>query len=631
MTSSGDDPTASPLNYAHLKELFLELSEHDAAQCEIRLAEVTAQDPALGQLLRELLVVTQVESEFLETPANQLFSDLCEEVDLKTQKAPNEGQDLQQAIEKTLQDRGSKDLGPFRLIRLLHAGSEGGLYLAKDRQLNRLVALRLLTEQQLSRRSNRKRIMASSALAARIRHPHVAMVLGVFEFGELTAIAREWIQGQDLQKWARQQGTRQFDEILEIIGGILDGVKAMHDKGIVHGDIKPQNIIFRPESRSPVLVDFGMVSSQSHWVERKEIETASHSGKVADQKTTELVNSSAGQPVRQDSSFSGGTPHYMAPELFQKKRPSVRSDLFALGVVLYWLATDKFPYAGDDLVDLVENVSRGNYLTLEKERPDFPQEFCQLVERMLDPSPSRRPGNIAEVKEALRHWIKISSVTPARMTGRRRWMTEAALWSGSIATGSVSVLAIDRAKRQALINDVPPFLPEKATRLYFSASGENDADIKEVRGIEFGEFTHNWWGNLRLAYPAQANQWGWVDFRPIHLAAEADYSLVNLFIIKSPEADEPVDSELFARLSGQSRFQRVRRRKFQLYIWEVSRFWEKGGHIELRLGMKYRGSSVPLGTLPPIGLRTMRIQNWNLDPTIDRDLAGSVVGWKTEE
>jgi serine/threonine protein kinase len=625
LTSSDEDPIVSPVNDPQLKELFFELTDLDATECASRLAEIANSNPSLGQLLRELVDATRQESDFLETPASQLFSDLCKEVNLTSSQVSTDRKILNEAIERELQKRGSRNLGPFRLIRLLHAGSEGGLYLAKDRQLDRLVALRLLTEQQLSRRNQRKRIMPSIALAAKIRHPNIAMVLGVFEFGELTAISREWIQGEDMQKWAGQKSSLSFREVVELGTALLDGVRAVHEMGLVHGDIKPQNIILSTDSLTPILVDFGMVTSQAYWAERVEIENDSRRD-AKTQDPTEVAGLSKGQPLSEDSSLRGGTPHFMAPELFKKRRASVRSDLFAVGVVLYWLSAKKFPYAGDDLLELVENVSRGLYRPLENERPDFPDQFCHLIDRLLAPTVSIRPSSVSNVQEMMEPWSRQIAVRSRNLTGRRRWLKEAVLWSGSIASGAGVVLARDRMKKQSLMNQVPPFLPEESTRYYFAAATEHDGDVQHVEGIEFSDFQDEFWGRGRLAFPAHEKQWGRIFFRPIPIGQDADYSLINLTVVESPEAIGSIECEVFARLSGRGRFKRLSKRKFELYIWDFSEWWKMGESVELLVGLKYENALVD-SLRPPIGLLTTE-HSWYSDPPVDRDVAGSLVGWK---
>ena len=192
------------------------------------------------------------------------------------------------------------------------------------------------------------------------------------------------------------------------------------------------------------------------------------------------------------------------------------------------------------------------------------------------------------------------------------------------------MLAMDRIKKRSLMNDVPPFLPEKAARYYFSAQDENDAHIQSVTRIEFGEFQTDKWGKVRLAYPSEMGQWGWIQFRPINLQEAADYSLVNLSILEAAKAVAAVECALYIRLSAQDSFQRVQRRKYRLYIWDISKFWKQGSSIELRLGMKYQGKQWPADAIPPIGLRTIKHPGYS-DPPVDRERSGSVVGWKTEE
>lgn len=192
----------------------------------------------------------------------------------------------------------------YEIVRLLGTGGMANVHLARDTRANgRLIALKqvhaFLEEDDAARHG---RLVEEAHLASRIDHPNVVRVLDVVEHEGRPALAMEWIDGTDL---AASSGTFSLASIIAIVRDVLEGVKAVHDADIVHGDVSPPNILVGRDGAAR-LTDFGLASSRS-------------------------------MPIAELATVSG-TLGYMAPEQLER-RADARSDLFSVGVVLWELLT----------------------------------------------------------------------------------------------------------------------------------------------------------------------------------------------------------------------------------------------------------------------------------------------------
>ena len=227
-----------------IRQKFLDLVDLPAEKRADQIQKITLENPTIADALQGLLNAHNSGINFLEKPATECFSSLCQEVVHSCDDAdiPNE---VREKESHTTAKGPEKEVGHFRLLRLLHSGSQGELYVAFDNKLKRLVALRVVNKQSEKSLDD---LLEANSLAAKVRSPNVATVLGVFQFGELTAIAREWIPGKDLGSWATNESKLTISSIARIALLVSEGIKAMHENGVIHGDIKPGNIIINPET-----------------------------------------------------------------------------------------------------------------------------------------------------------------------------------------------------------------------------------------------------------------------------------------------------------------------------------------------------------------------------------------------
>ena len=247
-------------------------------------------------------------------------------------------------------------------------GSFGEVYRAFDTGLHREVALKLLHEGQSPARQS-ARVLKEARLLARLRHPNVVIVHGAEQHDNRVGLWMEFIHGSTLEKLLKVHGPFAAGEAARIGQELCHALAAVHAAGLVHRDIKAQNVI-RETGGRVVLMDFGA----GEWRDR-----------------------AARGPSRLT-----GTPLYLAPEVLDGGRATARSDIYSLGVLLYHLVTNAFPVTGASLDDLRHAQREGKRTPLDDARHDLPDDFVRTIERAIDPDPSRRFSSAGAMLSALR-------------------------------------------------------------------------------------------------------------------------------------------------------------------------------------------------------------------------------------
>ena len=252
-------------------------------------------------------------------------------------------------------------------------GGFGAVYRARDTWLDRDVALKLLKPAAAGRAAAGLRIIEEARTLARVRHPNVVTVHGADLHDGRVGLWMELVRGRTLAQIVAAQGPFSAREAAGIGQELCRALAAVHAEHLVHRDIKAQNVM-RESGGRIVLMDFG----------------------------------------------AGHTPLYLAPETLADGEPTVASDIYALGVLLYHLVTAQFPVQAAGIVELRAAHARGERRRLSDQRPDLPDEFTAAVERALDPDPARRYGSAGEMQEALAHVPSVPAapgppvVVPAR-------------------------------------------------------------------------------------------------------------------------------------------------------------------------------------------------------------------------
>jgi tRNA A-37 threonylcarbamoyl transferase component Bud32 len=252
-------------------------------------------------------------------------------------------------------DRG-RHWGRYRLVRLIGRGSYGAVYLAHDEDLKRDIAIKLLHKTVGVRADHAERVRAEGRALARMRDANVLAVYDVEEHEDQLGLCMEYVDGRTLDDIVRASGPMNADEAIVIGQAVCRGLAAIHAAGVLHRDVKARNVM-RERAGRIVLMDLG-------------------SGLDEAMARTDLQNV--------------GTPMYMSPELMAGAPATRQSDVYAVGVLMYYLATASYPVTGDSVEDLRRAHRERRRTPIDERRPDLPDAFVRIVERATATDPAKR-------------------------------------------------------------------------------------------------------------------------------------------------------------------------------------------------------------------------------------------------
>lgn len=369
----------------------------DAKNVDWAQAESSAQDESQRQVIRNFKIIADI------AHIHRRLQDLSEEA---TAPAPR--------IEAS---EAPRKWGHLEILEPLGEGAYAEVYRARDTRLDREVALKLYHGRQDG--GDTSSILKEGRLLARIRHPNIVTVFGADEHDGRAGIWMELVHGQTLSQLVNLTGPFSSREAAGIGIDVCRAVAAIHKAGLLHRDIKAQNIM-REEGGRILLFDLGFGSHQF-------IEEASQSERRL-----------------------AGTPFYMAPELFRLHSASIQSDVYAIGVLLYFLTTGSFPHVERDMKVSVPAPGR----TLRDTRPDLPDDFINVVDKARSEQPQHRFASTGELANALGRtlgveptrrfpWKLVSAAAAALLI-----LTLATLWSPRAfrdgpASLSIAILPLD--------------------------------------------------------------------------------------------------------------------------------------------------------------------------------------------
>ncbi len=283
----------------------------------------------------------------------------------------------------------------YEFVRKIGAGGSGVVFLANDTRLQRPVVLKLLKRGLLTLDQVRMTQLREARLASAIDHPNVC---AIYEVGEAPAedgeeaeayIVMQYIPGKALDKIIAE-GPANLQLVLSAGIQIADGLSAAHMLGIFHRDLKPANVMLTEGGLIKIL-DFGLARRLS--MDAVEFDPSHHTSKPSMQP-----------PLGATYTARGGTIAYMAPEQFVTGQSSVQSDLFALGLILYELATGRHPFHRPDAPEFqsIRAIQFAEPMSLREINPNLPRELESVIFRCLEKQPSARFASAADVREALK-------------------------------------------------------------------------------------------------------------------------------------------------------------------------------------------------------------------------------------
>lgn len=273
----------------------------------------------------------------------------------------------------------------YRIMRLLGHGGMGEVYLARDTQLGRKVALKVVHNRHFGSRQARSRFLFEARTTARFNHPHIVTVYAVGEHDGHPYLALEYVEGEDLK--ARMAGRKlALQETLRIAHAVALALLEAHRHGVLHRDLKPGNVRIGLDGRVRVL-DFGLATV------------------AEDDLPTTVINalptsvSSPGTTSTGRRTSATGTPQYMAPEQWRENAATEATDIWALGVLLFLMMSGRLPYVEQTLVDLALAVCGEQPAPRLDAVADAPAALDQLVARCLSKAPEQRPTAAQVVDE----------------------------------------------------------------------------------------------------------------------------------------------------------------------------------------------------------------------------------------
>jgi serine/threonine-protein kinase len=272
-----------------------------------------------------------------------------------------------------------EQFGAYRLISRIGAGGMGEVWKAEDVSLRRTVAIKILPTANAQDRESNERFKREARTAAQLNHPNIATVFAIDQFEDRAFIVMEFVDGEPLSNLIRSSrlGT---SEAVTVAQRVADALAEAHDKGIVHRDIKPDNIVVSGQ-RVKVL-DFGIAKRYGHDADAPS----------AAKSDTEF---------RTEAGIIIGTVQYMSPEQAMGKKLDGRSDIFSLGVVMYEALTGKLPFAADSPALTLTRIIRDDPPNLRVTRPGVPAKIAAVVMRCLEKDPGRRFQSAREIVAAL--------------------------------------------------------------------------------------------------------------------------------------------------------------------------------------------------------------------------------------
>ncbi len=276
----------------------------------------------------------------------------------------------------------------YQVIELLGVGGMGAVYKAVHRLMERPVALKLITPAFLRSHPNAvERFRVEVRAAAKLSHPNIVAAHDAEQAGDLHFLVMEYVEGITLQRLVEKRGPLPVLHACHYCRQAALGLQHAHQHGMVHRDIKPQNLMLTRKGQVKIL-DFGLARFAGEQL-------------PADGQGSGDTDPRRPAPLTMVGVVMG-TPDFIAPEqATAASKADIRSDIFSLGSTLYYLLTARPPFAPGSFMDMVLSGVKRVPEPLAKVRPDLPAELSQIVERMIDNDPARRYQTPVEVAQAL--------------------------------------------------------------------------------------------------------------------------------------------------------------------------------------------------------------------------------------
>jgi serine/threonine protein kinase len=266
----------------------------------------------------------------------------------------------------------------FQVLSKLGEGGVGAVYKAQHTFLGELVAIKVMKAGALATPQARSRFLREMKAAGQLKHPNIVRALDAEQMGDLLVLVMEHVPGITLDRLVKQRGPLPVDFACRCIAQAAQGLQHAHEKGMVHRDIKPGNMIVTPQEQEVKLLDFGLARGT--------------------RETARTYRTQIGAVM--------GTPAYMAPEqTTDASSADIRADIYSLGCTLYFLLAGKSPFLRDSLVSTMLAQVEEEARPVTEVRTDVPAGLWAVLAKMLAKKPENRYQTPKEVEEALRPFV----------------------------------------------------------------------------------------------------------------------------------------------------------------------------------------------------------------------------------
>jgi Tol biopolymer transport system component len=404
-------------------------------------------------------------------------------------------------------------LGPYEVIAPLGAGGMGEVYKARDARLDRPVAIKVLLERHAENPAMRERFEREARAISALAHPGICTLHDMGEHEGTHFLVMEYLEGETLAaRLAR--GPLPIEQVLSLGIGIAGALAAAHGSGVVHRDLKPGNIMLT--KAGPKLLDFGLAR----------LHAASQG--IADPTVAETEQG----PLTERGSIMG-TLQYMAPEQLEGREADARSDIFALGCVLYEMASGRQAFGGPTQASVIGAILHDEPTPFELAAPLAPAALDRLVRACLAKDHDARWQSAADLAVEL-GWIQTNQpggTTPAPRPALRVWPWVVAATATLVAAGAVTGLLAHRGGSAGrlpkwaggtltlLTSDPgyqaePTFSPDGETIAYVSdRDGNFEIYMQQVSGGPAVNLTHNPAADIQPAFSPDGRQIAFVSDR----------------------------------------------------------------------------------------------------------------------
>jgi tetratricopeptide (TPR) repeat protein/predicted Ser/Thr protein kinase len=289
----------------------------------------------------------------------------------------------------------------YEIVRLLGQGGMGAVYKAHDKELDRQVAIKVIRADMAANPEILRRFKQELILARQITHKNVIRIFDLGQAEGMKFITMEYIEGENLQSVLRQKKKLQPAEAASIIAQVCRALEAAHNEGVVHRDLKPQNIMLDKSGRAYVM-DFG------------------------------IARSMLGDGMTQTGALIG-TPDYMSPEQAKGQKLDARSDLFSTGIILYEMLSGQVPFDADTTMGKLWKRTNEPARPLDELDKTIPQPLSDIVRKCLEIDPQKRFASAGDLLQRIEVWqgpaagTRLVSLPVAVLPGSRKWLAAAAL------------------------------------------------------------------------------------------------------------------------------------------------------------------------------------------------------------